>query len=359
MLRLLLATGAVTVVSAAASAQVVAGSSFSYTGALTSNGWVAHSGAGNKIINSNGAFATLDQSGGSGEDISMNFAAFGATDTVWCSFTLNVPSGNPVNPDADGLYFIHFKDSTTLFRGRTGLLSPAALGDYAIGIHADSAALSGGVAWPADLSFDTDYTIVFNWDAAAGTSTLWVDPVLVTDPSVTSVGTFTGTLMSAIALRQSNDYTGFINVDNVVVGRSFADVQGAAPTYYTFGAGCAGSVGIPTNTAPALPEIGSTWTMEIGNLPTPEAALLFVGSGTIPPTDLGILGAPGCTAYITTDVLTSFGFGAAGVCTFSIPVPSFSGFIGLQLYTQAGVFEATANPLGIIASDAALTEIGS
>ena len=32
----------------------------SYTGALTANGWSAHSGAGNKIINSDGDVATLD-----------------------------------------------------------------------------------------------------------------------------------------------------------------------------------------------------------------------------------------------------------------------------------------------------------
>ena len=42
-----------------ASAQVVASDDFSYTGALTSNGWFAHSGAGNKVVMADGSVATL------------------------------------------------------------------------------------------------------------------------------------------------------------------------------------------------------------------------------------------------------------------------------------------------------------
>lgn len=207
-----------------ASAQVVASDNFSYVGPLTSNGWTAHSAGGNKVIMSNGSFATLDQSAGSGEDINLAFAPFGAADTVYASFTLNMPSGNPVNPDNQGLYFAHFKDLTTLFRARTGVLSPAAGGDFQLAINADNADLGLGAAWPIDLVFDTNYTVVISWNAATGESKLWVNPYAESSPSVSHTGTFTGTIIEQFALRQSNDYTGLNYIDDVVVGRTFADV---------------------------------------------------------------------------------------------------------------------------------------
>jgi hypothetical protein len=107
-----------------ADAQVLAADDFSYVGALTANGWVAHSGAGAKVILSDGSVATLDQSGGSGEDVNLAFAPQDVAATTYASFTLNVPSGNPVNPDGSGTYFAHLMDAGFGFRARTGLLSP-------------------------------------------------------------------------------------------------------------------------------------------------------------------------------------------------------------------------------------------
>ncbi|HEX5052430.1 MAG TPA: hypothetical protein VFZ65_11700 [Planctomycetota bacterium] len=213
----------------AASAQVVASDNFSYVGALTANGWTAHSGAGNKVIMSNGSYATLDQSAGSGEDVNLAFPAFGAADTIYASFTLNVPSGNPVNPDGEGTYFVHFKDTGSLFRARTGVLSPAAGGDFQLAINADNANLGAGAQWPVDLVFDTNYTVVIDWNAATGESHLWLNPYAETSPSIAHTGAATGTIIEQFALRQSNDHTGFIHIDDVVVGHTFADVLCASP----------------------------------------------------------------------------------------------------------------------------------
>lgn len=356
----LLLGGVAALLSTAANAQVVAGATFSFNGAATANGWTAHSGGGAKVINANGSFATLDQSIGSGEDINLAFAPFGAADTMYASFTLNVPAGNPVNPDGQGLYFIHFKDATTTFRARTGLLSPAAGGDFQLAIHADSADLGLGAAWPTDLSFGTDYTVVFSWDAATNTSSLWLNPTQPTDPSITSIGTLpVGTLISAIALRQSNDYTGLIHVDNVQVGRTFADVLGQAPSYYTFGAGCPSSVGIATNTSSALPQIGSVWSIEIGNVPAPEAVLLYYGSSNLGGLDLGFLGAPGCSAFANIDLLSTLAFGASGTVQVNNFVPATPAFVGLPVYTQAAVFELGINGLNAVVSNAAVAQVGS
>ena len=250
-----------------ASAQVLVTDDFSYTGALTANGWTAHSGAGNKAIQSNGAVATLDFSSGSGEDVNLAFAPLAANDDVYASFVLNVPSGNPVNPDNNGSYFAHFKDASFGFRGRFGLLSPAASGDFQVAINASSSSLGGGGVWPSDLLFDTNYTIVISYDAATGESKLWVDPVDASSASVAHTGS-AGTLIESIALRQAADHTGFITVDDVVVGNTFLDVvpctNCAAATL--FGAGCGdASASFYEQSDPASFDLGGqtvtgTWT---------------------------------------------------------------------------------------------------
>lgn len=247
--------------SSMAAAQVVASDDFSYTGALTSNGWVAHSGAGNKVIMSNGSHATLDQSSGSGEDDSLVFPPFGATDRVFASFRFRVPSGSPVNPDGQGLYFAHFKDSATSFRGRTGLLSPASAGDFVLAINADSSDLGVGAAWPSDLSFDTWYAVVISWDASTGTSELWLDPTCGSGSSITHTGGFTGDAIEAFALRQSNDYTGLIDVDDIVVGGSFADVLPGTGSFSSSCAGCAGA----TQAVSGSPNIGGNVYYSVPN----------------------------------------------------------------------------------------------
>ncbi len=224
---------ALSVFAGAASAQVVASDDFSYTGALTSNGWIAHSGAGAKVVMADGSVATLDQSGGSGEDVNIPFAPFGATDTIYASFDLVLPSGNPVNPDGSGLYFAHFKDSGFGFRARTGVLSPAGGGDYVLAVNGDNSDLGSGASWPTDLSFDTSYKVVISWNAGTGEGRLWVDPTAMGDASVAHVGAATGDLIESFALRQSNDYTGFMQVDNVIVGSSFDDVLPPPPVVPT------------------------------------------------------------------------------------------------------------------------------
>lgn len=326
-----------------ANAQVVASDGFSYTGALTANGWSAHSGAGNKVILSNGTYATLDQSSGSGEDVSKSFPPFAATDTVYGSFRFRVPSGNAVNPDGDGLYFAHFKDATTLFRARTGVLSPASTGDFALAINADNASLGAGATWPTDLVFDTWYSVVISWDAATGRSELWLDPTCSTSPSINHTGTFTGDAMEAFALRQSNDYTGFIDVDDVVVGRSFGDVL---PGNGSFTVTCAGCAGL-TQTASGSPNVGGNVYYSV-----PNALAMWVG--------LGNICAPICPAgcnlgtELTVLVFTS---------QISISIPCSASMVGANVYSQGleagnGGCAASVFGIAIATSDTIRTTIG-
>ncbi|MFG0283143.1 MAG: PEP-CTERM sorting domain-containing protein [Phycisphaerales bacterium JB039] len=219
----------------AASAQVLTSDDFSYVGLLTDNGWVNHSGSA-KFIMADGAVARLDQSDGSGEDVNRPFAPLGATDKIYGAFDMYVETADLSGLDANGLYFAHFKDSTTAFRGRTGIVVPDAGGDFGLAINADSSGLGDGARWADDLSFDTWYRVVFSWDAATGESELWLNPTVETDPKITHTGAATGTLIDSIALRQSNDYTGFQRIDNVIAGLSFESVVPAPSTALALGA---------------------------------------------------------------------------------------------------------------------------
>ena len=288
-----------------ASAQILASDNFSYTGQLNANGWGSHSGTG-FFVNANGSVATLQHGSGSREDVNLPFTALTATDVVFASFTMNVPSGNPVNPDAEGTYFVHFKDTGSAFRGRVGVLSPAAGGDFRLAVHADSANLGAGTAWPVELSFDTNYTVVFSWDAATGTSQLWLNPFNATAPSISHTGTVTGTLISQFALRQSNDHTGSVLIDDVVVGRSFNDAFCASPnsipqldtpdcsvaTFSVTGSPLAGNQVNVTLTGASVPAI----VLSTLNVDLPLLPLLACDCVLVP--------SPDITAFVSTLTLT-------------------------------------------------------
>ncbi len=191
--------------------------------------WAAHSGAGNKPIQVSSGEVTLTQSGGSGEDVNTAFSARSGQATTYARFDFRLPGGQTVDPDADGLYFAHFKDDGFFFKARTGVLSPTAAGDFALAINAESSNLGAGATWPSDLSFDTTYRVVISFNAATAESKLWLDPVDESSASISHTGTFLNDKMSQFAFRQSNDYTGSQIVDNLVVGRSFKQALTGIP----------------------------------------------------------------------------------------------------------------------------------
>tara|TARA_R110002096_G_scaffold177707_3_gene354440 strand:+ start:1351 stop:2802 length:1452 start_codon:yes stop_codon:yes gene_type:complete len=129
-------------------------------------------------------------------------------------------------------------------------------------------------------------------------------------------------------------------------------------SYTVFGAGCAGTNGVPSNSASGLPVLGSTMVIDIGNMPAPELMVMVLGLGVISPSvDLGFVGAPGCPAHVTADVLLLIN-GSAGSASFSLAVPSTPALSGFELHTQAIVVEAGVNAFGGIVSDAATATVG-
>ncbi len=188
--------------------------------------WAAHSGEGNKPIQVSSGEISLEQSGGSGEDVNSAFAAQSDTATTYARFDFQLPNGNDENSDIEnvdgsGNYFAHFKDSGFAFRARTGVVAASAGGDFGLAINADSSNLGEGATWPSDLSFDTTYRVVISWNAETGESRLWLNPETRLSPSISHTGGNTGDLMEAFAFRQSNDYDGLQFIDNLAVATSF------------------------------------------------------------------------------------------------------------------------------------------
>jgi hypothetical protein len=137
-----------------------------------------------------------------------------------------------------------------------------------------------------------------------------------------------------------------------------------SPVYALFGNGCAGSAGVPTNTAAAPPRIGQTMVANVGNLPPPAVLLFMVGLSrtTSPfgalPLSLAALGAPGCTGYVSPDSI-QFLLGSGGAAAFSLAIPGSQSWLGYQFFTQALVLDPGRNALGAVVSDAAAATIGN
>ena len=179
----------------------------------------------------------VNQSAGSGQDINRPHTGFAASSTSYATFKLTVPStapggGAPVHTTAD--YFAHARPSINPnnFRGRIYVGPPTGGGNYGLYISVTSSGTSPPVAFPTDLSYNTQYTVVASYDPVAGTSQLWVNPTSSGSTSATS-GPFVAAAGEAIdqyAFRQAAVTTSFQDVDDLEVHSTFpivATVPGA------------------------------------------------------------------------------------------------------------------------------------
>ena len=152
-------------------------------------------------------------------------------------------------------------------------------------------------------------------------------------------------------------------------GTQYYDVWEYGPVYpaqyLPFGAGCAGSAGVPT-LAPApgeLPWLGDTLTLRVTRVPTTTLALLFLGSsrtsfGGYPlPIDLTALGMPGCSLYTRGTVLLQ-ATSQNGVASFTTPLPAATDLLGAPFFAQALVADPQANAAGLAATNALDARIG-
>jgi hypothetical protein len=79
----------------------------------------------------------------------------------------------------------------------------------------------------ADLNLDTVYTVVTRYDVQAATSTIWVNPLTESDAGATATDSTSATPVSGFSFRNASGI-GNMRIDNLKIGRSFADVVSGA-----------------------------------------------------------------------------------------------------------------------------------
>lgn len=137
--------------------------------------------------------------------------------------------------------------------------------------------------------------------------------------------------------------------------------QGLA-IYQVFGAGCAGSLGVPQNQLVSLPKIGQTLSANFTNLPTNVAVHMLGFSRTVSnfgplPVSLAPFGAPGCSGHVSADAV-SLMLGVGNTANFAWTLPNDPSFLGARFYNQALALDPSANPLGAVTSNAAMIVLG-
>ena len=128
------------------------------------------------------------------------------------------------------------------------------------------------------------------------------------------------------------------------------------------GAGCPGTLPRSSIDATSQPIIGQTMTVTVDQLPQNLAVLVLGTSSTTSPfgplpLDLAPIGAPGCFARVSPDVLPTL-TGTNNVATFSLPIANSPVFAGFVFHMQALVFDPPANAFGLVVSDAVTAVVG-
>jgi hypothetical protein len=120
-----------------------------------------------------------------------------------------------------------------------------------------------------------------------------------------------------------------------------------AATYTTFGTGCPGALGTPTLAAApgSLPELGTTLSVNVGNLPF-GVGLMITGlsntlfGGAIPlPFPLAGLGYPGCNLLVDPLLIDTI-IGPVPSATWNFPIPLNMAFSGFTFYNRGASLEA-------------------
>lgn len=168
-----------------------------------------------------------------------NTTAFVGFDATWSV----LPSNN------NGSYFAAFSTSptATTFFGRIGAdLSGAATGKFRIAVANASWSTANSTEFPLDLSLNTAYRVVVEYNLVSQQTTLWVNPTSAADTHVTATDLpLTAGVpqadITAFSLRQgvssSTGVPGVIALDNLSVGASFAAVPEPAEYAALFGGG--------------------------------------------------------------------------------------------------------------------------
>jgi endonuclease/exonuclease/phosphatase family metal-dependent hydrolase len=190
------------------------------------NGWAHHSGSvTGQVVVASGRLWLNEDNGG---DVNARLAgqpypSAGATNVFYASFTVKFTS----LPGGSGTYFAHFKNASSGYRARLWALTGGAAPDrFRLGISStDGSAVS--VTNPADLRLNTDYLVVIRL-VNSNSSTLWINPAAEDDPGISTSDSPSAFTVVSYAFREAGG-EGALNIDNLRVGTSFADVVTGGP----------------------------------------------------------------------------------------------------------------------------------
>jgi hypothetical protein len=140
--------------------------------------------------------------------------------------------------------------------------------------------------------------------------------------------------------------------------------HGDASSYASHGAGCPGSLGVPTLAARAgsAPMPGSTLLVDLANLPfgTAVMAMGFSDRSSGPftlPLDLGPFGMNGCRLLVD-PLATLLVTGPNQTATWSLYLPQIPGLASLEFFNQAFVLDPGINPAGVTVSNGGRARVG-
>lgn len=116
----------------------------------------------------------------------------------------------------------------------------------------------------------------------------------------------------------------------------------------------------PRHTADHRPLLGTSVTLTTDNLPASSLLGLTVVGFTeySPGIELSSIGMPGCYLFVALDLLYPF-FPVAQSGNLTIAVPNQASLIGFPLHSQGTAWDFTANPFGMLTSNAMTLVVGN
>lgn len=245
--------------------------------------------------------------------------------------------------------------------GRTGVTNPSPLPTLPSGVRYVD--VRCGSSFYAGLRSDGEIDV---WDSQPTT----VPPL---PPGTHYVAIAAGSYMLAarrsdgqVVVTGNGVYPSMTQVPPLASGESWLEVScgydwvlgriGPTSTYVTFAPGCAGSQPAARLVPADTPRIGVDFEVRLFDLPHDLAVLAF-GWQPVGPIMLDGFGMPGCALAVALDALVPVA-GSGGQAVHTLPIPASSSLVGVAFDNQAAVFDAAANPMGLVLSDAAHGVIG-
>ncbi|NBT48882.1 MAG: hypothetical protein EBT07_13895, partial [Actinobacteria bacterium] len=261
---------------ASSEAAVLLEENFTFTGALTLNGWTAASGGGTNVINA--STPGLSYAGLARKTFTSQ------TGDVYASCLINLSAAQ-----ATGDYFFTLSSGTTGFVSRVFAKTSGA--GFVLGLSKSSTTVTYDTT---TLNFNTTYLIVIKITKNSGSTTddvssLWVNPILGSAEStalLTSTATNDQSTVDSIVIRQGTAANApTLKIDSILVGTTWADVTPA------------GSSSSPTVT----PSV-STLTAFSTTAGTASAAQTFTVTGSNLTSDITVTAPTGFE--VSTDALS-------------------------------------------------------